>query len=95
VDSYQALAVNNVGTVVGIANEAHPVAVAWANGVITKLGDLDGAGHALALNDRDIIVGYYITSNREQRAILWNKIGGAPQDLNTLIAPSVQKTLLL
>ena len=96
----EAFAVNKSGIVVG---EAHirpngaggTEAVAWANGVITALGDLDGISAAYALNDRGIIVGYSKTPTIGMRAVVWNRIGGATQDLNTLIDPTVLKQLTL
>jgi len=84
--STYAYAVNKSGIVVGFTIDA-PVAqaVAWMNNTVTILA---GSGTATAINDRGIIVGSG-TIGSDDHAVFWNRIGGAMQDLNTLVDPSL------
>lgn len=77
-----------VGWSVGTDNRAH--AVIWPSGSTTasNLGILGGAldSYAIAINASGVIVGYCTFSGPTYRATLFNS-GGAPVDLNTVVAP--------
>ena len=46
----------------------------WDSGTMTDLGSLGGPrAEALALNDNGVVVGYSLTSDYKQRAVLWSK----------------------
>jgi uncharacterized membrane protein len=92
----RALAVNSSGLIVGIAGPLDKSGLAfggdaavWYNGVLTHLAKLPSSSNgsaAGAVNDRGIIVGQSGTTGYMQtHAILWGRIGAAPQDLNSLI----------
>jgi probable HAF family extracellular repeat protein len=87
----EALAVNNSGLVVGHASTTAQLqhAVSWFQGVLTDLGTLATGtrSSATAVNDRGIIVGESASSGTNvNHAVLWGRIGAAPQDLNALIS---------
>jgi probable HAF family extracellular repeat protein len=87
----KAVAVNDLGLVVGTANnaEGYITAAAWENGVITNLGILSdgGSNTALSVNNRGIIVGEASTEGYHVfHAALWSSVHAAPQDLNSLIS---------
>jgi probable HAF family extracellular repeat protein len=87
----QAVAVNNLGLIVGHAAPATDLeyAVAWENGVVTDLGWIGAGSRAApaAVNDQGIIVGESATeAGAIEHAALWSRVGAAPQDLNSLIS---------
>jgi probable HAF family extracellular repeat protein len=82
-----AYAINANGLVAGYCGKwMHEEAALWDHGQLRRLGKLGGAGAtALALNDRDQIVGTSTTASGENHAFVWQ--GNRMQDLNDLLPP--------
>jgi uncharacterized membrane protein len=90
----RATAVNSVGLIVGIAGpldkSGFPFggdAAVWYNDVLVRLAKLPSSNGSAAgaVNERGIIVGQAGTGYMQMHAVLWGRIGAAPQDLNSLI----------
>jgi uncharacterized membrane protein len=90
----RAIAVNSVGLIVGIAGPLDKSGLAyggdaavWYDGVLTRLAKLPSSNGSAAgaANDRGIIVGQSGTGYMQTHAVLWSRVGAAPQDLNSLI----------
>lgn len=84
----EALAVNNLGQIVGegtLAKDNPPYhAFLWTSGSMRDLGTLgDGNSIATAINDTSQVVGVAIQSNGQIRAFLWTEADGM-QDLGDL-----------
>jgi probable HAF family extracellular repeat protein len=92
-------AVNNLGVVVGVAatSSGTVAAAAWANGAVTNLGTLTGyRSSAAAINSRGIIVGESATVDYSvPHAVIWSRIGAAPEDLNSLISNTAAAEIVL
>jgi probable HAF family extracellular repeat protein len=95
----KALAVNDLGVIVGVGASAggQETATAWANGSVTALGMLSGyRSSAAAVNNRGIIVGDSDTVDySEPHAVIWSRIGAETQDLNSLIGATAAAEIVL
>lgn len=93
----QAYAVNNSGLIVGYLYDGDALsghaATVWVAGKVRILGTVSpGAeSEAFAVNNRGAIVGFNAMSPNVPHAVLWNRVGAEPQDLNSLILPAAAK----
>jgi probable HAF family extracellular repeat protein len=89
--------INDAGEIVGGSDSSNGFhAYFWKKGVMTDLGNLPGdcASQATAINSSGQIVGNgSLDCNNEAHALLFEN-GGAPIDLNTLVAPGSGVTFL-
>lgn len=89
--------INDAGEIVGGSDSSNGFhAYLWKKGVMTDLGNLPGdcSSQATAINSSGQIVGNgSLDCNNEAHALLFEN-GGAPIDLNTLVAPGSGVTFL-
>ena len=89
--------INDAGEVVGGSDSSDGFhAYFWKKGVMTDLGNLPGdcASQATSINSQGQIVGNgSVDCTNEAHALLFEN-GGAPRDLNTLVAPGSGVTFL-
>jgi probable HAF family extracellular repeat protein len=89
--------INDAGEIVGGSDSSNGFhAYFWKKGVMTDLGNLPGdcSSQATAINSSGQIVGNgSLDCNNEAHALLFEN-GGAPIDLNTLVAPGSGVTFL-
>jgi probable HAF family extracellular repeat protein len=93
-----AVKINDGGDVVGGANTPSDQsfhAALWKHGQVTDLGTIDPCSVAVSINSQDQIVGQSDNCDGIPRhAFLWEK-GGPMIDLNSLVRPGSDLTLLL
>jgi len=89
--------INEAGEIVGAGDfNSGTNSILWKNGQIIDLGRLPGdcASEALAINSQGLIVGNSSPDCiSDGSAVIWED-GGAPIDLNTLITPSSNVTVI-
>jgi probable HAF family extracellular repeat protein len=95
----EATSINDAGTVVGVADLPDGLhnAFLWKDGVMTDLGNLGATSRASQINSKGQVVGASRIDDDldfgNARAFLWEK-GGPMVDLNTLIPPNSDLTLV-
>lgn len=92
----EAFSVNDAGEVVGWSDSPHGFdAVLWKNGRMIDLGKLPGDCYSepQSINSRGQIVGNSGPCGEDGNGVLWEN-GGAPVNLNTLITPASNVTVI-
>ena len=72
-------AINDHDEVIGVSGASFSMrghAFVWENGVMTDLAPAARASEALALNDKDQIVGWITTGGGRTHAVLWTLRSG-------------------